>query len=72
MKLQNLVMQLRKVCNHPWLFDWPIDPKTGSPMVNEDLINSSGKMLLLNRLLGGLFKDGHKVLLFSQCEWRVA
>jgi ATP-dependent DNA helicase len=68
LKLQNLVMQLRKVCNHvrmrasrrargdlergqPWLFDWPIDPDTGANIVNEDLINASGKMLMLNRLV---------------------
>jgi SNF2 family DNA or RNA helicase len=26
MKLQNTIMQLRKVCSHPFLFDWPLDP----------------------------------------------
>ncbi|GAA95992.1 uncharacterized protein L969DRAFT_96725 [Mixia osmundae IAM 14324] len=66
MKLQNLIMQLRKVCNHPWLFDWPVDPRTGGLSVNEDLINASGKMLLLNTLLDELFSRNHKVLLFSQ------
>lgn len=35
-------------------------------MVNDDLVNASGKMLLLNRLLDALFQKGHKVLLFSQ------
>lgn len=35
-------------------------------MVNDDLVNASGKMLLLNRLLVALFERGHKVLLFSQ------
>ncbi|KAF8985532.1 hypothetical protein BGZ46_003821 [Entomortierella lignicola] len=66
MKLMNLVMQLRKVCNHPFLFDWPLDPKTRMPVLSEDLLNSSGKMLVLNRLLEALFKRGHKVLIFSQ------
>ena len=28
MHLQNVVMQLRKVCLHPFLFDWPLDPQT--------------------------------------------
>lgn len=37
--------------------------------VNEDLINASGKMLLLNKLLTELFAKGHKVLLFSQCSF---
>lgn len=66
MKLLNMVMQLRKISNHPFLFDWPVDEDTGSYVVNEDLINASGKMLLLNRLLEALFARDHKVLLFSQ------
>jgi ATP-dependent DNA helicase len=66
MKLQNLVMQLRKISSHPFLFDWPVDPETGDYEVNEDLINASGKMLLLNRLLDALFARKHKVLIFSQ------
>jgi len=48
------------------LFDWPSDPKTNELVVNEDLVNASGKMLLLNRLLDALFDKGHKVLIFSQ------
>lgn len=64
--LQNLVMQLRKVCNHPFLFDWPVDPKTGSHVLNNDLAAQSGKVLLLDRLLTALFDRGHKVLVFSQ------
>ncbi|SPO39086.1 related to proliferation associated SNF2-like protein [Pseudozyma flocculosa] len=66
MHLENMVMQARKVCNHPFLFDWPIDPDTGSFVVNKNLINASGKMLMLNRLLDELFARGHKVLIFSQ------
>ena len=66
MSLQNMVMQLRKVCSHPFLFDWPIDPLTGMKAVNDDLVNASGKMLLLDQLLTELFKRKHKVLIFSQ------
>ncbi|KAI8368785.1 SNF2 family N-terminal domain-containing protein [Blakeslea trispora] len=64
--LQNLVMQLRKVCNHPFLFDWPIDPATNTPILSNELAAQSGKVLLLDRLLTGLFDRGHKVLVFSQ------
>lgn len=64
--LQNLVMQLRKVCNHPFLFDWPLDPKTNAPVLNNELAAQSGKVLLLDRLLTALFDRGHKVLVFSQ------
>ncbi|KAK4515509.1 uncharacterized protein ATC70_010459 [Mucor velutinosus] len=66
MHLQNLVMQLRKVCNHPFLFDWPLDPKTDQPLISNELAAQSGKVLLLDRLLTGLFDRGHKVLVFSQ------
>lgn len=34
--------------------------------VDESIVTSSGKMLLLDRLLPHLFKEGHKVLIFSQ------
>ncbi|KDR71576.1 hypothetical protein GALMADRAFT_159402 [Galerina marginata CBS 339.88] len=66
MKLQNTLMQLRKVCSHPFLFDWPIDSETMYPVLGEELVNASGKMMVLDRLLRELFKRGHKVLLFSQ------
>ncbi|KAK2460488.1 hypothetical protein APHAL10511_007494 [Amanita phalloides] len=66
MRLQNTVMQLRKVCSHPFLFDWPRDPKTHEPVLGWELVNASGKMMVLDRLLRELFKRGHRVLLFSQ------
>ncbi|KAI0338740.1 hypothetical protein BDW22DRAFT_1362441 [Trametopsis cervina] len=66
MKLQNTVMQLRKVCSHPFLFDWPTDPVTMEPILTAELVTASGKMMLLDQLLGELFKRKHKVLLFSQ------
>jgi ATP-dependent DNA helicase len=34
--------------------------------VDETIVTSSGKMLLLDRLLPALFEHGHKVLIFSQ------
>jgi ATP-dependent DNA helicase len=67
MKLQNTVMQLRKVCSHPFLFDWPTNPPTGELIVSDHaLVGGSGKMMVLERLLVALFERGHKVLLFSQ------
>lgn len=58
-------MQLRLVCNstHNFYNPWSMD--SGLP-VDETLVTSSGKMLLLDRLLPSLFKRGHKVLIFSQ------
>jgi len=66
MHLQNVVMQLRKVCSHPFLFDWPLDSWTQQPVVDEQLVDASGKMMVLERLLDALFERGHKVLVFSQ------
>ena len=66
MHLQNVVMQLRKVCSHPFLFDWPLDSQTQQPVIDEQLVDASGKMMVLERLLEALFERGHKVLVFSQ------
>ncbi|XP_004296912.1 PREDICTED: probable ATP-dependent DNA helicase CHR12 [Fragaria vesca subsp. vesca] len=60
--LQNLTMQLRKCCNHPYLFvvgDYNI-------WRQEEIVRASGKFELLDRLLPKLQKAGHRVLLFSQ------
>ncbi|KAI4317782.1 hypothetical protein L6164_025624 [Bauhinia variegata] len=60
--LQNLTMQLRKCCNHPYLFVGDY-----SNMWNKDeIIRASGKFELLDRLLPKLRRAGHRVLLFSQ------
>jgi ATP-dependent DNA helicase len=64
--LQNMIMQLRKAANHPYLFDWPVIPGTDTYLVDKSIINVSGKMLLLERLLPALFSENHKVLIFSQ------
>ncbi|KAG5984380.1 hypothetical protein E4U55_005055 [Claviceps digitariae] len=64
-KLGNPLAQLRLVCNSPHNFYNPWATSTDVP-VDESIITSSGKMLLLDRLLTRLFQTGHKVLLFSQ------
>eukprot|EP01041_Mallomonas_annulata_P001914 gene1914-3715_t len=57
--LNNVIMQLRKICNHPYLFlsDWLID---------DDLIRCSGKFEILDRMLPKLKAGGHRILIFSQ------
>ena len=59
--LRNVMMQLRKVCNHPYqfLYEWPQEYPDWIFMV-------SGKFELLDRMLPKLIKTGHKVLIFSQ------
>ncbi|KAJ1423774.1 SNF2-related, N-terminal domain [Sesbania bispinosa] len=59
--LQNLTMQLRKCCNHPYLFVGEYDMYK-----REEIVRASGKFELLDRLLPKLRRAGHRVLLFSQ------
>ncbi|XVE81561.1 hypothetical protein DITRI_Ditri15bG0074700 [Diplodiscus trichospermus] len=59
--LQNLTMQLRKCCNHPYLF-----VPTYNMWQREEIVRASGKFELLDRLLPKLQRTGHRVLLFSQ------
>jgi len=63
-RLLNVLMQLRKVCNHPYLFDGaePGPPYTDGPHLWEN----SGKMMLLHKLLPKLKSNGSRVLIFSQ------
>ena len=42
-------MQLRKVCNHPYLFDG-IEPE-GADEFGEHIVEASGKLMLVDRLL---------------------
>lgn len=63
-RLLNIIMQLRKVCNHPYLFDG-VEP--GPPYTTDQhLVDSCGKMVLLDKLLPRLKQQGHRVLIFSQ------
>ncbi|KAF2002774.1 hypothetical protein P154DRAFT_544173 [Amniculicola lignicola CBS 123094] len=68
--LLNIVMELKKASNHALLF-----PNAEAKFLRENatkdetlkaLITTSGKMMLLDRLLTKLKADGHRVLIFSQ------
>ncbi|KAI3462493.1 hypothetical protein Pfo_019156 [Paulownia fortunei] len=64
-KLNNLVIQLRKNCNHPDLLESAFDGSYCYPPV-EQIVEQCGKFQLLDRLLAKLFARKHKVLIFSQ------
>ena len=59
-KLTNVWMMLRKCCNHPYLLEFPMTPE-GEFRIDEDLVTSCGKVMLLDRLLSALISRGHKV-----------
>ncbi|KAA8547356.1 hypothetical protein F0562_003780 [Nyssa sinensis] len=64
-KLNNLMIQLRKNCNHPDLLESAFDGSYFYPPV-EQIVEQCGKFRLLDRLLVKLFARKHKVLIFSQ------
>ena len=61
-KLTNVWMMLRKCCNHPYLLEFPMT-SDGEFRIDEDLVSSCGKMMILDRLLPLLITRGHKVQL---------
>ncbi|KAH7082974.1 SNF2 family N-terminal domain-containing protein [Paraphoma chrysanthemicola] len=63
-RLLNIVMQLRKCCNHPYLFE---GAEPGPPYTtDEHLVNNAAKMVMLDRLLKRMKAQGSRVLIFSQ------
>ncbi|SCU98320.1 LAFA_0G17106g1_1 [Lachancea sp. 'fantastica'] len=63
-RLLNIVMQLRKCCNHPYLFE---GAEPGPPFTtDEHLIYNAGKMIVLDKLLKKKKEAGSRVLVFSQ------
>uniref|UniRef100_A0AAR2K130 Chromodomain-helicase-DNA-binding protein 1-like n=1 Tax=Pygocentrus nattereri TaxID=42514 RepID=A0AAR2K130_PYGNA len=62
-RLLNILVQLRKCVNHPYLFDG-VEPEPFE--MGEHLVEASGKLSLLDTMLAYLLVGGHRVLLFSQ------
>ncbi|XP_014676572.1 PREDICTED: SWI/SNF-related matrix-associated actin-dependent regulator of chromatin subfamily A member 5-like [Priapulus caudatus] len=79
LRLLNILMQLRKCANHPYLFD---GAEPGPPYTTDmHLVTNGGKMVILDKLLQRLKVRGSRVLIFSQmtrmldiledyCAWR--
>ncbi|RWS31994.1 SWI/SNF-related matrix-associated actin-dependent regulator of chromatin subfamily A member 5-like isoform X5 [Leptotrombidium deliense] len=64
MRLLNILMQLRKCCNHPYLFD---GAEPGPPYTTDKhLIDNCGKLVLLDKLLPKFQEQDSRVLIFSQ------
>uniref|UniRef100_A0A8D0AKL4 SWI/SNF related BAF chromatin remodeling complex subunit ATPase 4 n=1 Tax=Sander lucioperca TaxID=283035 RepID=A0A8D0AKL4_SANLU len=70
--LMNTIMQLRKICNHPYMFQ-QIEESfsehlgfSGGIVQGPDLYRASGKFEVLDRILPKLRATNHKVLLFCQ------
>lgn len=59
-------MECKKAANHPFLFDGAEVARDSPEETLKGLVMNSGKMVLLDKLLGRLKQDGHRVLIFSQ------
>ncbi|XP_073395338.1 uncharacterized protein [Physcomitrium patens] len=74
--LRNVAMELRKLCNHPFLCDGleesivfkhrSLNDGNASNLAETLLSQSSGKMVLVDKLLPKLKEAGRRVLIFSQ------
>ncbi|KAL2825607.1 SNF2 family N-terminal domain-containing protein [Aspergillus cavernicola] len=64
--LSNMLMQLRKLCNHPFVFE-PVEDQVNPGRGTNDMIwRTAGKFELLDRILPKFKASGHRVLMFFQ------
>ncbi|KAI4185235.1 MAG: hypothetical protein L6R41_004239 [Letrouitia leprolyta] len=64
--LSNMLMQLRKLCNHPFVFEEVETQMNPDKLTNDLLWRTAGKFELLDRVLPKFFATGHRVLMFFQ------
>ena len=62
----NIVMELKKCCNHSFLTKPPDLETVNHSDILMQLLRGSGKLMLLDKLLVRLNETGHRVLIFSQ------
>ncbi|KAG0504100.1 hypothetical protein HPP92_004172 [Vanilla planifolia] len=68
--LINVVMELRKLCCHVYMLEG-VEPETEPSNADEglrQLLDSSGKMQLLDKMMVKLKLQGHRVLIYSQFQ----
>jgi ATP-dependent helicase STH1/SNF2 len=64
--LSNMLMQLRKLCNHPFVFE-EVEEQMNPGKANNDLLwRTAGKFELLDRILPKFLATGHRCLIFFQ------
>ncbi|KAM0334316.1 hypothetical protein ACHAQA_001339 [Verticillium albo-atrum] len=64
--LSNMIMQLRKLCNHPFVFDEVENVMNPLNISDDKLWRTAGKFELLDRILPKYKATGHRVLMFFQ------
>jgi len=70
--LMNTIMQLRKLCNHPFMFQHIEEAFARhlgmhtNVVQGPDIFRASGKFELLDRIFPKMHRTGHRILLFCQ------
>ncbi|KAK9703577.1 ATP-dependent DNA helicase Snf21, partial [Basidiobolus ranarum] len=64
--LNNTIMQLKKICNHPFVFEEVERVVNPTRATNEIIYRVSGKFELLERILPKFVATGHRMLIFFQ------
>ena len=64
--LTNMLMQLRKLCNHPFVFEQVEEQINPRKITDDSIWRVAGKFELLDRVLPKFKATGHRVLMFFQ------
>ncbi|RLV95746.1 Transcription regulatory protein SNF2 [Spathaspora sp. JA1] len=62
----NQIMQLRKICNHPFVYEEVENMINPTVETNDQIWRVAGKFELLDKVLPKFKRTGHKVLIFFQ------
>ncbi|KAL5785967.1 hypothetical protein ACOSQ2_008359 [Xanthoceras sorbifolium] len=66
--LINVVMELRKLCCHPYMLEGVEPDIEDTKETFKQLLESSGKLQLLDKMMVKLKEQGHRVLIYSQFQ----
>ncbi|KAL6345794.1 hypothetical protein AAG906_017546 [Vitis piasezkii] len=66
--LINVVMELRKLCCHPYMLEGVEPDIEDATEAYKLLLESSGKLQLLDKMMVKLKEQGHRVLIYSQFQ----
>ncbi|MCO5576552.1 hypothetical protein L7F22_030364 [Adiantum nelumboides] len=64
--LNNVVMELRKLCGHPYLLSGVEEEIKRFKDTYRQLLEASGKLVLMDKMMVKLKEQGHRVLIYSQ------
>ncbi|XP_024004425.1 CHD3-type chromatin-remodeling factor PICKLE [Eutrema salsugineum] len=67
-KVSNVLMELRKVCLHPYMFEGVLPEFKDAHEAFKHFLESSGKFQLLDKMLVRLKEQGHRVLIYTQFQ----